>query len=129
MIDKGKNQFQSTLLRKERRTTRMCIRKPMNFNPRSCVKSDFLMMVSTILHCHFNPRSCVKSDVIFLVRILCLFLFQSTLLRKERRQLPEPSSRNKRFQSTLLRKERRPSYNRTHKHGKFQSTLLRKERL
>ena len=77
----------------------------------------------------FNPRSYERSDWNACHKLTINQLFQSTLLRKERRYHLWRATKICVFQSTLLRKERQSLVFLVPNYIKFQSTLLRKERL
>ncbi len=101
-------QFQSTLPRGERRSLCQFGLGEENFNPRSRVGSDVILLLSSVLqsisihapawgatsssNCnrshiqYFNPRSRVGSDVRVRCRHITALRFQSTLPRGERRK-------------------------------------------
>ena len=54
------------------------------FNPRSCERSDVSSLSDTFCFDNFNPRSCERSDRMR-IPLIPLGIFQSTLLREERR--------------------------------------------
>ena len=56
---------------------------------------------------NFNPRSYKRSDTATPVAVLCIDLFQSTLLQEERQSQSISYQLSPLFQSTLLQEERR----------------------
>ena len=63
----------------------MCLIKPIiNFNPRSHEESDRLLFTISCIVFYFNPRSHEESDLLTLINMLNMFVFQSTLSRRER---------------------------------------------
>ena len=102
------------------------------FNPRSRVGSDFLIKVLKFITdisihapawgatmpmphifcrgCDFNPRSRVGSDLGPFSAASCSVVFQSTLPRGERHEIPVVLDDKTIFQSTLPRGERRRTY-------------------
>jgi len=142
--------FQSTLLREERHSYRRYANSDRGFNPRSYVRSDKRASKTVTHGVCFNPRSYVRSDTLWRRPRSLELVFQSTLLREERRENAEYLDDITKFQSTLLREERRLSifasplivsfnprsyvrsdlrekYPHNNYYG-FQSTLLREER-
>ena len=107
---RGHGQFQSTLLRKERRWSPGDSGSKRSFNPRSYERSDFGERLNNTTHAvsihaptkgattnimfscgtisGFNPRSYERSDLELYPMYMYLEQFQSTLLRKERPNSP-----------------------------------------
>ena len=79
--------FQSTLPRRERRRSDPSDRRHQGFNPRSHAGSDLRQRSGSLLLGCFNPRSHAGSDKAALERNGYIVKFQSTLPRRERRQL------------------------------------------
>ena len=99
--------FQSTLLRKERLSINSVkFFRWFSFNPRSYERSDLTWIFVRMMELRFNPRSYERSDRWNYKKIWWTITFQSTLLRKERRNGSAWRRDAKEFQSTLLRKER-----------------------
>ncbi len=97
--------FQSTLPREERQTMRKLTIAELNFNPRSHERSDpmvkkFLLMKMISIHAPTRGATCNS------IRPLCIYEFQSTLPREERRSTKCQKAGTKKFQSTLPREER-----------------------
>ena len=100
-----------------------------DFNPRSREGSDSGMSGSSGVIDNFNPRSREGSDKGADVLSLPLFVFQSTLPRRERHAHSPSVDSSPIFQSTLPRRERRGVTAWGDIQQRFQSTLPRRERL
>ena len=98
------------------------------FNPRSYERSDCIGLSQRLLNL-VSIHAPTKGATRMILRLLLLYRFQSTLLRKERRTAADIAHGCIQFQSTLLRKERLSHKEPAKSILKFQSTLLRKERL
>ena len=119
--------FQSTLPREERQTMRKLTIAELNFNPRSHERSDpmvkkFLLMKMISIHAPTRGATCNS------IRPLCIYEFQSTLPREERRSTKCQKAGTKKFQSTLPREERPGEAVNFVTSSTFQSTLPREER-
>ena len=80
--------FQSTLPRRERLYIGQSVDCLENFNPRSREGSDPMGLSVVLPNRHFNPRSREGSDVVIWLFTTFAAGFQSTLPRRERRQMP-----------------------------------------
>ena len=78
-------EFQSTLPREERQEHFHTCFYDFNFNPRSHERSDWLRQGSNRIYTYFNPRSHERSDQHRRSNIREHIQFQSTLPREERR--------------------------------------------
>ena len=126
-VYKPTGQFQSTLPRRERPPLLTKRSRWAHFNPRSREGSDLTFIISAHLSSDFNPRSREGSDNEALCEMrdtdisihapakgatrlrspaLCCSRFQSTLPRRERRQIRGTQPQYVLFQSTLPRRER-----------------------
>ena len=78
----------------------------INFNPRSCTRSDARHIRRNFQYGYFNPRSCTRSDGSLLVWAMSLLYFNPrSCTRSDRRYSGEMGSSNA-FQPTLLHEER-----------------------
>ena len=98
-------EFQSTLPREERLSSRKEKGLYKDFNPRSHERSDNLFLKQWISTRNFNPRSHERSDTAK-CSVICHQEFQSTLPREERPDRHDQTDICCIFQSTLPREER-----------------------
>ena len=54
--------FQSTRLREARHLASVAAQMRYSFNPRACVRRDFLLLDLLACRASFNPRACVRRD-------------------------------------------------------------------
>ena len=98
--------FQSTLPRRERRLRMPPAPPCKDFNPRSREGSDNMYKMVLYDVFNFNPRSREGSDGAYRPYKRRNSRFQSTLPRRERRDVLKAISKDVLFQSTLPRRER-----------------------
>ncbi len=99
-------EFQSTLPRRERRAPMKRPGGNSQFQSTLPRRERLHHPAALLIARRFNPRSRVGSDSHLEPLILFILLFQSTLPRRERRIKPTSGFRHVMFQSTLPRRER-----------------------